>query len=150
MFIVPYILEPYHTSKSEFKIWITWIFMANGGKTVWETDEKDIGPEEVLKVYLKGNNLFGTLTACTQNVMLYEIDTKKTKFADFYNWNDILSGKLAASTDTEVWRPWMWIGESRFGEKDTWGWKDEVEEISLGKFGSVNRLWKLLRETIEG
>jgi hypothetical protein len=43
----------------------------------------------------------------------------------------------------------MWIGESRFGEKDSWGCKDEVEEIPLGKFGNVNRLWKLLKETID-
>ena len=146
MFIVPYILEPYHTSKSEFKIWISWIFMVNGGKAIWETDEDSIGEREVVKQYLEPNNLFGTVKYCDSNVLLLEIDAKRTKFSEFYNWTDMLEGRIPASNAIELWRPWMWIGESAFGNTDSWGWKQEVDAIPLGKFGTVDTLWKLLKE----
>jgi len=146
MYIIPYILEPYHTSKSEFKLWITWIFMVNGGKAVWETDEKSIGANEVVKEYLEPNSLFGNVKFCDSNVLLFEIDTKRTKFSDFYNWNDMLDGRVADSA--ELWRPWMWVGDTEMGGKDSWGWKQEMETLSLGKFGTADTLWQLLKRSI--
>jgi hypothetical protein len=148
MFIIPYILEPYHTSKSEFKIWITWIFMVNGGKAIWETDETSIGEREVVKQYLEPNNIYGTVKFCNSDVLLVEIDTKRTKFSEFYNWNDMLQDRITDVASTELWRPWMWIGESEFGNKDSWGWKQEVDTIPLGKFGTVDTLWQLLRQHV--
>lgn len=120
--------------------------MVNGGKAVWETDEKSIGANEVVKEYLEPNSLFGNVKFCDSNVLLFEIDTKRTKFSDFYNWNDMLDGRVADSA--ELWRPWMWVGDTEMGGKDSWGWKQEMETLSLGKFGTADTLWQLLKRSI--
>jgi hypothetical protein len=45
----------------------------------------------------------------------------------------------------EVWRPFFWVGTT-MGDVDEWGWGEELKELRIGKFGSVESLWKVLRE----
>jgi hypothetical protein len=144
MFIVPFFIEPPKETKIGFKFWTAWVFMTQKGQAVWTVNEpitKD--PQLIIKEYLEGNNIYGTyIPTQRKDVILYKVNTTKTSIPDFYTWNDMLT----TSCGDDVWRPFFWVGDTMYGESDDWGWEEQLKELKIGTFGSMDTLWKVLRE----
>lgn len=138
---------PYYITERKLPIgctfWTLWIFLASSGNEVWTTDEGDT-KETVVQEYLIDNGLFGEEKQTSiKDMLLYKVDTTKTNLKDFHTWSD----KLSNDTSVEnVWRPFFWIGDSMYGERDTWGCKEEVDQLKLGKFKNIGEIWKVLRD----
>jgi hypothetical protein len=96
--IIPY----YKRTKKGDSIDITvlWIFMKDGGKTIWKTDE-ECTQEKVIREYIEENGFIGKITKYTENSLYYEIDTEKTNMENYYRWLD------DGSEDMDIWRPWF-------------------------------------------
>ena len=137
MFIIPYILTSHLESKSEFKIWLAWVFTAD--KQIWETDPADASKshDEIVEEYLAPNGIYGNIKPSSPEYLLYEVDTTKTNIKDFYTSRDDVS-------EGNMWQSFVWVG-SNATEDDMWGWSIAAHDLPLGKFGTVNTLWKLLR-----
>lgn len=115
--------------------------MSNGGKEIWESNLSD--KNSIIKECFDENNIYGShMQTARKDVFLYQVDTTKTCIDEFYTWKDMLAG---TSCEAEVWRPFFWIGSQMYGETDEWGWEDELKTLKLGRFGSIDTLWKVLR-----
>jgi hypothetical protein len=131
MYILPYVLEDYKQSNSEFAIRTLWLFLTQQGTALWETDEKGkVSNSFVVKEYLHANGIYGTVKCVKHNTLFYQVDTKKTNLDNFYMWND-------ESGNDEVWRPFFWIRE----EQQHWGWKEQTQQVTFGNFGSLDMIW---------
>jgi hypothetical protein len=139
MFIIPYFLKNPTESNTEFKLWTAYIFLM-GGKTIWETEEVKCTEKNVIKTYLEPNGFFGKTTHLTKTALFFEIDLKKTNIKNFYFWTEVLD-------ESDVFRPFVWLGELGPGKEDGWCWGDQCKTISLGKFGNALDFWKNLSET---
>ncbi len=135
MYILPYIRKD--PCSTEVPLTQLWLFLANGGTRVWKTDEAKPSVDYVVREYLMSNGLYGT-PQLKGDCLYYAIDTTKTKKESFYTWLD------EGVEELECWRPFFWLGSST--EEDTWGWAEIAREMSLGPFGSFERIWKDLQE----
>jgi hypothetical protein len=138
MFIIPYYLDETVKSSSEFKLWKAWVFLANGGKQVWETDEP-CSVKEVVDNYLTPNGFLGTVVHSTKTCVYFKID-KSMDLSNLYTWKEFLE-KAEDVADVPVLRPLIWVGDKP-GVKDDWGWSEQCAEVSLGKYGSLEKLWE--------
>ena len=131
MFIIPYYIES--KSVENFKLTKAWIFMTNCGMKIWETEVKD---NEIIDLYLNPNGLFGKTTCVKGDTLYFEVDLGKTRIADFYTWTDFLDKGESIPSDLDVWRPFVWVSDTNVspGEKDSWGWQDEVKNTMVHKF----------------
>lgn len=145
MYLLPYKLEKISLNPP---VWRLWVFMTAGGKQVWETDAEDSEKpvDTLVQEYCIENELLGSVKKSNDEVILYELETLGSSF---YTWNDFLVKNQSPTTDSEVWRPFFWIGEMP-GKEDEYEWLTACQKISLGKFGTLDKLWLVLRElTIE-
>jgi len=125
------------------KLWKLWVFTEKGVHDIWSCDDTD--KNGIINTHFLPNNIYGTYVPTKRSdIFLYKVDTTKTLVSDFYTWNDMLTG---TECENEIWRPFFWIGNTHYGESDEWGWEEELKEIRVGKFGSVDTLWKVLRES---
>jgi len=144
MYLIPFFIENPKNISLGCKMWKCWVFMTNGGKELWEIPDTPI--EIIVKTHFEENNIYGKYIPTTRkDIVLYEIDTKQTCISDFYTWNDILQG---TECKHEIWRPFFWVGSTHYGDADEWGWKEGLKDIRIGTFGSVDILWKVLRDSI--
>lgn len=134
MYILPYVLEEQKASQSEFKIQTLWLFLAQKGLTLWETDEKTPLTEDfVQKEYLIPNGFVGTMRSFTKDICLFEVDQTKTKIQDFYMWLD-----KGATAETTVWRPFFQITGN-----ESYQWEEEAKKHSLGSL-TVQDIWTMV------
>jgi hypothetical protein len=144
MLIIPYRLQPPQKSTTDFTMTVAWIFTTCGGTAVWETDEATPTEQQVIEDYLHANGFFGTSRGVHDDCLFFEIDPEKTKFSDFWVWSDFLEKGHAPSENIDVWRPFFWIGEVGVGQDDSWGWMNQTKELTLTKFGSLDKFWKII------
>lgn len=123
MYILPYILEQPKVSTSEFTLHTLWLFLTKGGQALWKTDSHDTntGIPYILKEYLEGNGLYGSITCVKEDVLYFCVDTKRTNRTDFYNWLD-----ENVDESMEVWRPFFWIEDTN-QSSTPWGWQSCAE-----------------------
>jgi hypothetical protein len=141
MFIIPYYFTKSQVqSKTEFKLWKAYVFLSGG--SIWETEEKKISAVKVVDSYLTPNGFVGRVTLVTKTAMYFEIDQEKTNLKNFYYWTD----SFAEADD--VFRPFTWLGDTRPGQEDDWGWSEECDSLPLGKFGTATDLWKGLEHSL--
>jgi len=134
MFIVPYYIEA--PVQLDFKLWKAWVFLANGGTHVWE---ESCTSKEAIADYLKPNGFTGKSRYDKKKDTLFMEISPTTDFSELYTWMEFL--KEGKDIPKEfILRPLTWIGESP-GLMDDWGWKDQCQEVSLGKFGTMADLW---------
>jgi hypothetical protein len=140
MFIIPYYIEE-SKSKAGFKMWKAWVFLANGGKEIWETDE-DCSAQEVIEEYLTPNGFTGK-TLEKNGCLLMTID-KSTDFSELYTWKEFLQQEKGVPA-VPVLKPFFWIGDTP-GIVDDWGWNEQCESVNLGRFGSLAKLWDMFEK----
>lgn len=141
MFIIPYYIEDPVESKATFKMWKAWVFLANGGTMIWETD----GPctaDEAIANYLQPNGFVGNTRYHKKTDCLY-MNIKGMDFSDVYTWTEFLKEDTDIPNEF-ILRPFVWVGESP-GLVDDWGWREQCEKVSLGKFGNLATLWDRIR-----
>ena len=136
MYILPYIRKQ-QDAPSSLPLTQLWLFLANGGRQVWQTDSGDSDPKVIVREYLEANGLYGT-PYVKGDCLYYAIDSNRTNIQSFYNWLD------DGVEELEVWRPFFWLGTSGPSAAH-WGWSELVEGISFGLFGSLERVWKDLQ-----
>ena len=141
MYIVPYMLDPPIKSKAGFHLFKAQVFLANGGK-VWEEEGT---PQEIVDTHLTPNGIHGKITSTKKNCLMFKMDNK-TDFSDLYKWEEFLQEAKDIS-DVFVLRPFIWIGDKP-GESDEWGWKEECDTLSLGRFGTLTYLWSMLKKEV--
>jgi hypothetical protein len=137
------ILIPYYSTEKSLsigcKISTLWLFMAAGGREIWKVDDTT---ETILREYFNENGLFGQhIPTSRSDVVLYKVDTEKTKLSDFHTWSDALS---TGTEPDHLWRPFFWLGEGSPGEIDRWGWKEEVSATRFAPFDSMADIWDLV------
>ena len=148
MYLLPYTLQKMSHEKAEFSMWIAWVFLTEGGTHVWQTqDDESPSQSSVESEYFEANGFYGrtTLFDTDRGICLFEIDTVKTKFADFYMWTDFLQKQQAVPQGCDIWRPFFWVGSRELGANDEWNWYSEAAELQLGPFGTAADLWQVLR-----
>lgn len=122
MFLIPYVR----------KSGLSLVFLSDGGKRIWETAAEDetLEPEEFVREYFESNGLWGSVRPSPRkDVLLFEVDTTKTRLVEFYSSVDEF---VPAGAD--VWRPFFWLE----------GGEREREMMSLGRFGTAADLGLLL------
>jgi len=145
MFIVPYILNPSRKSTTDFTLDVVWIFTTNGGTGIWETDEES-SEEEIIQTYLLENGFHGTSRGVKEGCLFYEVDPSRTNLSDFYMWTDFLGKGHMPPLGCDVWRPFFWVGSGTVGKEDEWGWSQQAADLTLGRFGSIQKVWNHIGE----
>jgi hypothetical protein len=143
MYIVPYTIDPPVKSKAGFQLFKAQVFLANGGNQVWEEEGT---PQEIVKTHLTPNGFHGKITSTKNNCLMFKLDDK-TDFSDLYKWKEFLQDAKDVP-DVFVLRPFIWIGNAKPGEYDDWGWREECEGVSLGRFGTLAELWGMLSKEV--
>lgn len=142
MFLLPYVLEDYKKGSSDFSVRTLWLFMTQNGTALWETDEKGkLSNEFVVREYLHANGFYGKVSCVKKNTLFFQVDTQKTNMDNFYMWTDD-----NLTEDSEVWRPFFWVGAAKADElnEESWGWKEQTQTTQLGRFGSLDTIWNIV------
>ena len=150
MFIIPYFLKSPKSSTTGFAFTVAWIFTTDGGSNIWQTDEETLSEESILQDYLEPNGFIGTSKGIIENCLVFQVDPDKTNLSDFYTWTDFLGKGQIPPLSCDVWRPFQWISDTSPGEdKDVWGWRMQAEKLSLGNFGSLEKVWDTINRTLQ-
>ena len=103
---------------------------------MWETDEP-CNTQEAIDNYLIPNGITGE-HKFYKGSLYVKID-KNMDFSNLYTWKEFLE-KAEDISNVPVLRPLFWVGDKP-GVKDDWGWSEQASGISLGKYGSLDKLW---------
>lgn len=122
------------------KTYTAWIFLIEGGSKLWKTDEERLSNKEILEQYLAPNGFHGRVTDVKGGVLYYEVDPQVMNMKDFYTWTDFLSVGKVPSTDMDIWRPFLWVGETP-GKEDEYVWRAEVK--AAGKLAFLDDFWSV-------
>lgn len=127
-----YIL-PYYKSKSIkntlFNYECVCVFLVEKGKAIWQTDEEKPTLQYVIKNYLEPNGIVGEVSV-KGDTILCKIDLSSVNIDSFYTF-------VEQEKADEVWRPFYRVEEA--------GWDEEAQKESLGSFGSVKKIWELVK-----
>lgn len=135
MYLIPYIHESNFEGQSEFKVQTLWLFLAERGTKVWQTDEDgELTQDYIIDEYFTPNDIFGRIRYFSKDICLFEVDCLKTKIEDFWMWLD-----EKAKEDDIVWRPFFMIQGN-----ENYAWEEQTEKHILGSFGSIQQIWKLV------
>ena len=119
MYIIPYYI------KAEGNTKITWVFLSQGGKKAWKTDEPGSLTKKFIETTYRIPNAFVGKTSCVKGDVLYfQVDPAAMAMGDFYTWTEFLKSGKPIPSDIDIWRPFVFL------EGDE-GWKKEAESASL-------------------
>jgi hypothetical protein len=94
MILLPYFIDTSNESWTKLNLFVT-----EGGRSFWQTDEKDSDVKKMLE-----ENGFPILKTFTENGVVYaEVDQNKIQINDFYRWDEV-------NPDTsmeDVWRTYL-------------------------------------------
>lgn len=129
MHIVPYYIVEQTTDPLTYT---AWIFMKNGGKTSWETDEKGkVTTKFIVDNYLTPNGFVGSLNCVKGDYMYFEVDPAAMKLTDFYKWTDFLRDGRSPPSDLDIWRPFIWVANDQ-------AWASEIQYDFLKDFWGLS------------
>ena len=94
MILLPYFIDTSNQSWTKLNL-----FLTEGGRGFWQTDET----EKQIKKTLKDNG-FAVINTFTENGVMYaEVDQNKIQMSEFYTWDEV-----NPETSTEdVWRTYL-------------------------------------------
>jgi hypothetical protein len=127
MYILPYAIVP--VNSKEFDANVLWLFMSEGGQTLWETDETD--PDILIREHLLENGFRGDFKGVKEGVCLFEVEPGCMR--DFYT---ILN---AEDDSADVWRPFFLVNSPDYG------WDTQIS--SLGTVGHIIKIINGLKTT---
>lgn len=101
MFIVPF----FYTSRTngDLKMYRLTIFLSDGGKSGWKTDEEYQTAGQIETEYLNPNGIYMVDCIIENDIAWVKVDKTKTNMIDFYTYNEIVKNSTATAI-TECWR----------------------------------------------
>jgi hypothetical protein len=95
MILLPYFIDTSNPNWLKLNL-----FLSDGGKTFWHTDDT----EKQVKKMLKENGFPLISLKVEQGVMYANIDRTKLNISDFYQWSEVTD---IQSSDDDVWRTFL-------------------------------------------
>lgn len=117
------------------------VFLDKAGRSLWQTDEPVLDESAIRSLYLEPNGLYAvkiTIDAKTQTAWIH-IDATKTRFADFYSWEEALqhTGK------PECWRTFYYFLHQR--NEELWSPQYiQTPEAEISGLGNVHLFFQTL------
>jgi hypothetical protein len=119
MYIIPYYIKSHGNTK------ISWVFLSQGGKKAWKTDETGTLTKKFIETtYLIPNGFVGKTSCVKGDALYFQVDPATMAMGDFYTWTEFLNAGMPIPSDIDIWRPFVFL------EGDE-GWKKEAESASL-------------------
>jgi len=118
MYIIPYYIQDQGSTK------IAWVFLSQGGKKAWKTDEPGALTNKFIETnYLIPNGFIGKSMCVKGGCLYFRVDPAAMNIADFYTWTDFLKIGKPIPSEIEIWRPFIWFDDE--------GWIKEAQSNSL-------------------
>jgi hypothetical protein len=118
MKVLPFYLKQ-KQSKGQLCMTKLSVFLANGGRVCWQTDEKTVTKEQLVEEYLEPNGLVPLNIYMENSMILVQIDPEKTILDNFYTWEEVYQKKQRY----ECWRNFYFFKDTMnaewFTPKDT-------------------------------
>lgn len=125
---------PFYLNQKQSQLTITnlTLFLSNGGKSIWQTEEATVTEKQLKEDYLEPNGFVWKRIVQTPTCFFVEIDSKKTSLQDFYTWEEAQkSGKRV-----ECWRSFYFFkdatGSDWFSGKQLS--ESEIDGISIHEY----------------
>ena len=84
------------------------LFLSNGGRTLWQTDEASLSQKDLEREYLLLNGLIPSKVIVEKDTAFVQIDPTQTKLADFYSWEEAYKHPQKP----ECWRSFYFFKDS--------------------------------------
>ena len=95
MILVPYFIDTSNPNLTKLNL-----FLSDGGKTFWHTDDT----EKQVKKMLKDNGFPLVSLKKEQDVMYANIDSTKLNMSEFYQWSELEDPQ---KSEDDVWRTFL-------------------------------------------
>jgi hypothetical protein len=109
MKIIPFVLKE---TKETLTMTSLKLFLAHAGKGVWTTEEANLSTKDIEQEYLLPNGLIPKRMFERRSILYIEIDSNKTRFEDFYTWDEALCN----TEKPECWRQFFFFKDEQGGE----------------------------------
>lgn len=136
MKLLPYVLTK--LENKEFTLWRFTLFLGHAGKALWETETSAmVSVAKIKNEYCSPNGLEAKTVVLhpEKNIAYIEIDTGKTKFSDFYTWEEALN----KSDKPECWRHFYFVEDSN---KTFWWTSKGLIEGEVQGGGNIQELFE--------
>ena len=118
MYIIPYYIKADGNTK------ITWIFLSQGGKKAWKTDEPGTLTKKFIEnTYLIPNGFVGKTICVKGDALYFLVDPAAMAMGDFYTWTEFLKAGKPIPSNIDIWRPFVWVDDE--------GWSKEAESAPI-------------------
>jgi hypothetical protein len=105
MKVLPFYLKQ---KKGQLEMTNLTVFLANNGKSLWQTEEQTVSEKELLEEYLKPNGFSVKKIHQNETIYFVEIDPQATNLSDFYRWEETF--KLQQRV--ECWRSFYFFKDA--------------------------------------
>ena len=118
MHIVPYYIREQEKGR------IFWVFLSQGGKKAWKTDESGTLTNKFIETnYLIPNGFVGKSICVKGDCLYFRVDPGAMNMGDFYTWTEFLKAGKPIPSDIDIWRPFVWVDDD--------GWSKEAESAPI-------------------
>ena len=118
MYIIPYYIHEQLGGR------IFWVFLSQGGKKGWKTDEIGTLTNKFIENnYLIPNGFVGKSICVKGDCLYFRVDPSAMKMSDFYTWTEFLKMGKPIPSDIDIWRPFVWVDDE--------GWNNEAEKAPI-------------------
>jgi len=118
MHIVPYYIREQEKGR------IFWVFLSQGGKKAWKTDEPGTLTNKFIETnYLIPNGFVGKSICVKGDCLYFRVDPGAMNMGDFYTWTEFLKASKPIPSDIDIWRPFVWVDDE--------GWSKEAESAPI-------------------
>jgi hypothetical protein len=118
MYIVPYYIHEQDKGR------IFWVFLSQGGKKAWKTDEPGTLTNKFIESnYLIPNGFVGKSICVKGDCLYFRVDPGAMNMGDFYTWTEFLKAGKPIPSDIDIWRPFVWVDDD--------GWSKEADSAPI-------------------
>lgn len=118
MHIVPYYIREQEKGR------IFWVFLSQGGKKAWKTDEPGTLTNKFIETnYLIPNGFVGKSICVKGDCLYFRVDAGAMNMGDFYTWTEFLKAGKPIPSNIDIWRPFVWVDDE--------GWSKEAESAPI-------------------
>jgi len=118
MYIIPYYIREQDKGR------IFWVFLSQGGKKGWKTDETGTLTNKFIETnYLIPNGFVGKSICVKGDCLYFRVDPGAMNMGDFYTWTEFLKAGKPIPSDIDIWRPFVWVDDE--------GWSKEAESAPI-------------------
>ena len=118
MYIIPYYIKEQVGGR------IFWVFLSQGGKKGWKTDEPGNLTNKFIETnYLIPNGFVGKSICVKGDCLYFRVDPGAMNMGDFYTWAESLKAGKPIPSDIDIWRPFVWVDDE--------GWSKEAESAPI-------------------